>query len=106
MNINHTRERGYNSLPIPFGWFGVAMSDEIAAGAIRTMNYFGTEFVMWRGEDGVLNAVDPFCPHLGAHLGVESTVNGNDLRCAFHHWSFSGQGAVTNIPYTDTIAPG
>jgi 3-ketosteroid 9alpha-monooxygenase subunit A len=105
MTTNSTRERGYNSLPIPFGWFGVAMSDEIAKGAIKTMNYFGTEFVMWRGEDGVLNAVDPFCPHLGAHLGVESTVNGNDLRCAFHHWSFSGQGTVTDIPYTDTIAP-
>ena len=67
MTTNPTHERGYNSLPIPFGWFGVAMSDEIAKGEIKTMRYFGTEFVMWRGHDGVLNAVDPFCPHLGAH---------------------------------------
>jgi 3-ketosteroid 9alpha-monooxygenase subunit A len=59
MTTNPKNDRGYHSLPIPFGWFGVAMSDEIAIGAIKTMHYFGTEFVMWRGEDGVLNAVDP-----------------------------------------------
>ena len=66
--------RGYDALPIPFGWFGVAMSDEIAIGDVRTLKYFGTEFVVWRGENSVLNAVDPYCPHLGAHLGVGGEV--------------------------------
>lgn len=97
--------RGFDRLPVPFGWFGVAMSDEIAVGDVRTMRYFGTEFVMWRGEDGRLNAADPFCPHLGAHLGVGGEVIGNDLRCPFHHWRFSPLGAVTDIPYTNAIAP-
>ena len=45
-------DRGYAGLPIPFGWFAVAMSDEIASGEIRTLRYFGSEFVVWRGEDG------------------------------------------------------
>ena len=100
-----TADRGYAHLPLPFGWFGVAMSEEIAAGEIRTFRYFGTEFVMWRGKDGQLRAVDPFCPHLGAHLGVNSDVVGNDLRCPFHHWTFNGNGGVTGIPYTKVIAP-
>ncbi|HEX7819323.1 MAG TPA: Rieske 2Fe-2S domain-containing protein [Sphingobium sp.] len=100
-----TADRGYDSLPIPFGWFAVAMSNEIAEGEIRTLRYFGTEFVVWRGEDGDVHAVDPFCPHLGAHLGVGSTVEGNDLRCAFHHWKFNGSGGVTDIPYTKMIPP-
>jgi 3-ketosteroid 9alpha-monooxygenase subunit A len=52
-----------------------------------------------------LRAVDPFCPHLGAHLGVNSDVVGNDLRCPYHHWQFNGEGGVTKIPYTDVIAP-
>jgi 3-ketosteroid 9alpha-monooxygenase subunit A len=98
-------DRGYSSLPIPFGWFAVAMSDEIAPGDVRTMNYFGTEFVVWRGDDGAIRAVDPYCPHLGAHLGVGSAVIGNDLRCPYHHWSFDGAGAVTDIPYTKVIPP-
>lgn len=98
-------DRGYSDLPIPFGWFAVALSDEIARGDIRTMHYFGSEFVIWRGEDGGMRAVDPICPHLGAHLGVASEVIGNDLRCPYHHWSFNGAGAVADIPYTKVIPP-
>lgn len=100
-----TIDRGYAGLPLPFGWFAVALSSEIAPGDIRTMHYFGTEFVVWRGHDGVIHAVDPHCPHLGAHLGVGSEVIGNDLRCPYHHWSFNGEGGVTDIPYTPVIPP-
>jgi len=98
-------DRGYSDLPIPFGWFAVAMSGDIAPGEVKTLQYFGTEFVLWRGENGQVSAVDPFCPHLGAHLGVNSEVVGNDLRCPFHHWSFNGEGGVTDIPYADLIPP-
>jgi len=100
-----TLERGYADLPIPFGWFAVALAKDIGNGEIKTLQYFGTEFVVWRGGDGALRAVDPFCPHLGAHLGVNSDVVGNDLRCPYHHWQFNGDGGVSKIPYTDTIAP-
>jgi phenylpropionate dioxygenase-like ring-hydroxylating dioxygenase large terminal subunit len=96
-------DRGYANLPIPFGWFAVALSDEIAKGEIKTLRYFGTEFVVWRGEDGGIHAVDPHCPHLGAHLGIGGEVIGNDLRCPYHHWSFNGQGGVADIPYTKVI---
>ena len=98
-------DRGYDQLPIPFGWFAVAQSDEIAAGEVKTLRYFNTEFVVWRGEDGALRAVDPFCPHLGAHLGYGGQVVGDDLRCPFHHWSFDGEGAVAAIPYTRVVPP-
>jgi 3-ketosteroid 9alpha-monooxygenase subunit A len=101
----NSRDRGYSALPIPFGWFAVAMSNEIAVGDIRTLRYFGTEFVVWRGADGAVHAVDPYCPHLGAHLGVSSSVQGNDLRCAYHHWKFNGAGQVTHIPYNPNIPP-
>ncbi|MBU6267432.1 MAG: Rieske (2Fe-2S) protein [Sphingomonadales bacterium] len=100
-----TLERGYDNLPLPFGWFAVALSDDLHSGEIRTLRYFGTEFVMWRGEDGELRAIDPTCPHLGAHLGVNSVVEGNDLRCPFHFWTFNGDGQVSGIPYTKKPIP-
>ncbi len=100
-----TLDRGYDKIPLPFGWFAVAASEEITVGDRKTFRYFGTEFVIWRGEDGQLRAVDPFCPHLGAHLGVASEVVGNDLRCAFHHWTYNGEGGVTEIPYTRFVPP-
>jgi 3-ketosteroid 9alpha-monooxygenase subunit A len=98
-------DRGYSRLPVPFGWYVVAMSDEIAPGELKTLKYFGTEFVLWRGHDGALHANDPYCPHMGAHFGHGGTVVENDLQCPFHHWRFNGDGGVTDIPYTDMIPP-
>jgi phenylpropionate dioxygenase-like ring-hydroxylating dioxygenase large terminal subunit len=96
-------KRGYGDLPLPFGWFAVAMSNEIAPGEVKTLAYFATEFIIWRGENGKLNAVDPYCPHMGAHRGHGGTVQGDDLKCPFHHWTFDGEGAVTGIPYSKAI---
>lgn len=96
--------RGYNSLPLPFGWFAVAASGEVAPGQVKTVRYFNTELVVWRGEDGKPRALDPYCRHLGAHLG-QGAVIGDDLRCPFHHWSYNGEGAVTDIPYAKAIPP-
>lgn len=101
----YTLSRGFEALPIPFGWFAVAMSDEIAPGEIKTLHYFETELVIWRGESGALHASDPFCPHLGAHLGYGGEVVGDGLRCPFHHWTFNGEGGVTDIPYAKMIPP-
>ena len=36
--------------PIPNGWFAVAFSDEIAAGELRAVHYFGRDLVLFRGE--------------------------------------------------------
>ncbi|MDB5393976.1 MAG: Rieske (2Fe-2S) protein [Rhodospirillales bacterium] len=87
-------------LPIPFGWFAVARVDEIAPGSVKILRYFETEFVVWRGKDGKLRATDPYCRHLGAHLGHGGVVVGNDLECPFHNWRYDGTGAVVDIPYT------
>jgi phenylpropionate dioxygenase-like ring-hydroxylating dioxygenase large terminal subunit len=95
--------RGYDQLPLPFGWFAVAMSEDFAPGEVRTLAYFGTEFVVWRGETGALHALDAYCPHMGAHRGHGGAVAGDHLRCPFHHWSFGGDGAVKDIPYAGQI---
>lgn len=93
-------------MPIPFGWFAIGMSDDFAKGEVHTLSFFDTEFVVWRGEDGVLRGIDPYCPHLGAHLGRGGgKVIGNDLQCPFHHWTFDGEGIVTDIPYSNAIPP-
>jgi 3-ketosteroid 9alpha-monooxygenase subunit A len=97
--------RSVSALPIPFGWFAIGYSEELTPGDHRVVNYFDDEFVLWRGEDGGLRALDPYCPHLGAHLGHGGQVIGNDLQCPFHHWQFNGDGAVTHIPYASALPP-
>lgn len=100
-----TKGEGRFQLPIPFGWFAVAKSDELAPGAVKTVSGFATEFVLWRGADGLARALDAHCPHLGAHLGHGGEVVENDLRCGFHHWTHRGDGSVADIPYAKVVPP-
>lgn len=52
----------------PRGWFAVAPSTAVTTTA-TTVHFFGRDIVLFRGESGRAYAVDPHCPHLGAHLG-------------------------------------
>ncbi|MBM4197123.1 MAG: aromatic ring-hydroxylating dioxygenase subunit alpha [Gammaproteobacteria bacterium] len=92
-------------LPMPFGWFVVSYSDELAKGEVKPLRYFGKELAIWRGEDGVVRMVDAYCRHLGSHMGHAGRVQGNDLECPFHAWHYDGNGAVTKIPYSKAIPP-
>jgi phenylpropionate dioxygenase-like ring-hydroxylating dioxygenase large terminal subunit len=92
-------------LPFPSGWFCIAESDELAAGSVRTLRYFGRDLVAFRGEGGEAAVVDPYCPHLGAHLGVGGVVVGDTLRCPFHHWRYDSRGHCVEIPYARRIPP-
>lgn len=85
------------------GWYQVAFSDDIPRGGVRTLRFFGREFVAFRSRGGALTVVDPQCPHLGAHLGHGSKVVGGQLECRFHGWRFDGSGRCRHIPYSDGV---
>ena len=85
----------------PNGCFQVAYTDDLPAGAVMPLSYFGKELVAFRGRDGAVNVLDAHCPHLGAHLGYGGKVEGNRIRCPFHAWQFDGSGACTHVPYSD-----
>lgn len=90
-------------LPFPIGWFCVQDAQALAPGQVETVHYFGRDIVLFRGEDGQARAMDPYCPHLGAHLGVGGTVVENTIRCPFHHWRYDGSGRCVEIPYAKRI---
>jgi nitrite reductase/ring-hydroxylating ferredoxin subunit len=92
-------------LPFPTGWFCVAESDEVAPGEVRTVHCFGQDLVLFRGEDGEVHVAEPYCPHLGAHLGVGGVVVENTIRCPYHHWRYDGTGRCVDIPYAKRIPP-
>jgi 3-ketosteroid 9alpha-monooxygenase subunit A len=86
--------------PIPFGWFQVAYPEDLQPGDVMPLKYWARELVLWRDADGAFHLQDAYCPHLGAHLGVGGTVEGDTLECPFHGWRFDGDGTCTNIPYS------
>lgn len=43
--------------------------------------------------------MDAYCPHLGAHLGIGGTVEGETLRCPFHAFRFDTGGVCVATGY-------
>ncbi len=93
--------------PIPAGWFFVDYSKNLAPGEVRNVFLLDQEWVLFRGEgeDGKAGLSDPFCPHLGAHLGHGGTVVGDNIRCTFHHWQFNPEGWCKDVPYAKIMPP-
>lgn len=86
-------------LPTPQSWYAVAFSDELAPGALLTRRLAGGDLIVFRTHTGVVGVSDPFCPHLGAHLGIGGTVEGETLRCPFHGFRFDTAGACVATGY-------
>lgn len=86
---------------MPVGWFAVAESPDLEPGQTKAAYYFDTHLVLWRDHEGAAHVQDAFCPHLGAHLGHGGTVEGCEIKCPFHGWTFDEEGANTDIPYSD-----
>jgi nitrite reductase/ring-hydroxylating ferredoxin subunit len=94
----------HDPLPIPNGWFAVAFARDLHVGDVRPLHYFGEELVLFRTRSGEARVLDPFCPHLGAHLGHGGRVMGETIRCPFHGWQYDGSsGECVNIPYCERI---
>lgn len=91
--------------PYPNGWFKICFSDELPVGGVKPVHQFGTELVVFRGEDGKARVLDAYCAHLGAHLGIGGKVVGNHIQCPFHAWEYNGEGQCTKIPYAQRIPP-
>lgn len=88
--------------PMPTGWFAVAYGDEIAVGDVTPLQFFGTDLVAFRGENGDVRVLDAFCAHLGAHLGYGGCVSGDSIVCPFHAWEYAGDGTLVDVPYGHT----
>lgn len=83
-------------------WYAVAMSDEVAAGQVVGKSFLDGRIVVWRGADGAARVHSAYCRHMGADLAL-GEVDGNVLRCEFHHWEYGGDGRCTKIPVQEHI---
>ncbi len=79
------------------GWYWALKSNELKKGKIKHLRFIGKDLALYRGEDGKARAIDAHCPHMGAHL-AEGKVEGNGVRCFFHHWRFNEEGNLDDIP--------
>lgn len=57
----------------------------------------GVEIVIWKNAEGKISVLRDRCPHRHARLS-KGWVEGNDLLCGYHGWSFDTAGSCTRIP--------
>lgn len=64
-----------------------------------SVNFCGKEIVLFRGEDGLIGAVEDRCPHRRMRLS-KGKVQENRLVCPYHGWSYnrSGEGISPASP--------
>jgi phenylpropionate dioxygenase-like ring-hydroxylating dioxygenase large terminal subunit len=79
------------------GWYWLCRSRELRRGKVRGFRMLGRDLAVYRGADGRVVALDAYCAHMGAHL-AEGRVEGNSLRCFFHHWRYGSDGVCSDIP--------
>jgi phenylpropionate dioxygenase-like ring-hydroxylating dioxygenase large terminal subunit len=108
MNTNESDQTIVSSnsgLTIPYGWYCVSYTDELAVAEIKPVHYFGEDLVLYRNTQGQACLAEAHCPHLGAHLGYGGSVDDQGLHCPFHGWVFNGEGHVVDISYAERIPP-
>jgi phenylpropionate dioxygenase-like ring-hydroxylating dioxygenase large terminal subunit len=84
------------------GWYIACPSHTLPKSKAKSVEVCGQKIAIFRGEDGQVRAMDAYCPHLGTDLGI-GQVDGNWIRCAFHHWAFDETGHCQNIPCQSEI---
>lgn len=91
--------------PYPTGWFAVGFADDLKPGDVRPLRYFGADQVLFRTHAGVAVVTDAHCPHLGAHLGYDSWVEGETIVCPFHQWRYDTGGKCVHVPFAKSVPP-
>jgi len=81
-------------------WFPVCLSKDVKAGQAIGRDFLGGRIVIYRGENGQPHVLSAYCAHLGADLSC-GDVMGNNIRCAFHHWQFDGDGRCVHTAVGD-----
>lgn len=78
-------------------WYPTLSIAELSKGP-QPFTLLGEEMVLWVDEQGKPAATEDRCPHRSARLSVDSQVVNGNIRCGYHGWQFSKDGACKVIP--------
>jgi 3-ketosteroid 9alpha-monooxygenase subunit A len=103
-DTDDTREIEAAAVPSRFarGWHCLGLTNEFGDGKPHAVHAFGQKLVVFRGEDGKINALDGYCRHMGGDL-TQGEVKGNEIACPFHDWRWGGDGRCKRVPYSKRV---
>lgn len=81
---------------LPGHWYAVCLSRDLRSKPLsRTL--MGQPLVLFRDDKGAAAALLDRCPHRNVPLSLGRLQAGN-LQCAYHGWTFSGDGRCLQVP--------
>ncbi len=86
-------------------WFPLCLSSDVAVGHVIGVDFLDGRVIVFRGTSGTAQVLSAYCPHLGADLSV-GDVQGDTVRCAFHHWQYNQDGICVKTGVGDPPPPG
>ncbi|MHA6742396.1 Rieske 2Fe-2S domain-containing protein [Rhodococcus sp. MS16] len=99
-----TIEAGAPPVRFARGWHCLGLLRDFKDGKPHQISAFGTELVVFAGENGKVNVLNAFCPHMGGNLAL-GAVKGDTIACPFHDWRWRGDGKCAEIPYARRVPP-
>ena len=82
-------------------WWPVAVEEFTDLEKPHKMMLLGNDIVIWfDGENW--RTFEDSCPHRGVPLSEGRVEKNGELMCAYHAWTFNGEGECTSIPQTPT----
>ena len=76
----------------PNGWYVALKSTDLKPGEVKNVDISGENLAVFRSPKGDVYALNAYCSHMGANLGVGGkVVNDNCVQCPFHGWLFNGE---------------
>lgn len=84
-------------------WYACEFSSEIT-NKPKCITMLSQDFVLYRDSTGQVVALKDLCPHRGAALSL-GRVEGDYIRCPYHGWKYSANGACIEIPANQPDLP-
>jgi nitrite reductase/ring-hydroxylating ferredoxin subunit len=77
-------------------WFPILRARDLGAAPVA-VRLLDVPLVLFRAAGGALSLLEDRCPHRLVPLSL-GKVEGGELRCAYHGWTFDGRGQCTDVP--------
>ncbi len=79
-------------------WVPVALSDQLRRGRLLVRTVAGRSIILTRNVAGELRAFHNSCRHRGTELAERDCDIGSTIRCPYHRWGYSVDGALVATP--------
>lgn len=82
------------------GWVGLGFAKDVPEpGDVKPVEFLGDPFIISHGRDGVVRVFHNACRHRGVKLVQEAGKTTGLLRCPYHAWCYSTEGALKQTPH-------